>query len=85
MKNKVLEESKNHLPYFEPLPCNNDQPIERILLVDKKLFINENFFGNVIDSYGSTLKVQCKNGNKYMQDEIYTLTVMNQDAQTDKK
>lgn len=56
--------------------CNPSNYTPTHLFKDGKYYRDEKYFGDVIYSDEKIIKVQCKNGNKYMEGQIITMQLV---------
>jgi hypothetical protein len=57
-----------------PSECNQNFKNPTHVFIGGEYYRDGKYFGDVIYSDEKTIQVECKNGNKYMQGQIITLT-----------
>ena len=52
------------------------------IFIDGKCFLNGKYYGDVVFSNGKIIQVECKNGNRYMNGQIITISLISNQLKT---
>ena len=52
------------------------------IFIDGKCFFNGTYYGDVVFSNGKIIQVECKNGNRYMNGQIITISLISNQLKT---